>query len=139
MRNRIILIAFLFFVSVNIGAQSFNQLLSDRTKNFKDIETELKKNDKYLKDASKKDRKMYDRWRWFWNTRVDSTGSFEKYNIEMNNYFKKIYPEGVVVPKTLKSASSLNWTCLGPTTRPSGTNASIGCGRIRSSQAISSL
>ena len=132
MKNRIILIAFLFFVSVNIGAQSLNQLLSDRTKNFKDIETELKKNDKYLKEASKKDRKMYDRWRWFWNTRVDSTGSFEKYNIEMNNYFKKIYPEGVVVPKALKSASSLNWTCLGPTTRPSGTDATIGCGRIRS-------
>ena len=127
----IILIIILFPWPVYVGAQSINKLLNDKTKTFKEIETELKKNDKYLKEASPKDIKMYERWKWFWNTRVDSTGSFDKYNLEMNNYFNKIYPDGIVETKTLKSASSLNWTCLGPLSRPSGSDKTIGRGRIR--------
>jgi len=90
MQKKYILISILFFCQINADAQSLNKLMSD-AKNFKDIETKLKKNEKILENASQKEQKYYNRWKWFWNTRVDSSGSFERYNTEMNNYFNKIY------------------------------------------------
>ena len=79
--EKIIIIVFILILGfTNIRAQSLNELLNDKSKNYKEITSELRKNDKYLKKASKEDRKMYERWRWFWDSRVDSTGSFEKYN-----------------------------------------------------------
>ena len=129
MQKKYILISILFFCQINADAQSLNKLMSD-AKNFKDIETKLKKNEKILENASQKEQKYYNRWKWFWNTRVDSSGSFERYNTEMNNYLNKIYPTGHVDNVSLKSAS-LSWTCLGPNSRPVGTRREIGRGRIR--------
>jgi len=114
------------------NSQSLNELLNDKTKNFRDIEYAIHNNKNYLNNASEKERKMYERWKWFWNTRIDSTGDFEKYNYEMKNYFNKVYPSGIVDEKIkLKSAGSLSWTCVGPTSRPSGYNSTIGRGRIK--------
>ncbi|VAW22827.1 hypothetical protein MNBD_BACTEROID01-1947 [hydrothermal vent metagenome] len=132
MQKLIILTMFLLVCASSIRAQNLKELLSDKKKTFKEIEYELNKNEEYLKKASEKERKMYERWRWFWNSRVDSSGSFEKYNVEMNKYFNQIYPDGVVKNEPmLKSASTLSWSCLGPSTRPSGSNDQIGRGRLK--------
>ncbi len=132
MQKTILFILFLIPGFLGVKAQSLNELLIDKNKNFNEIETAIHKNKVYLENASTKERKMYERWRWFWNTRVDSSGSFEKYNVEMNKYFKQVYPDGIIENEpTLKSASTLSWSCLGPSSRPSGSSAQIGRGRIK--------
>jgi len=114
MRNILTFIIILIIGLVNASAQSLSKLMTDETKNYNDIITEIKNNKKYLEEASPKEVKMYDRWKWFWNTRVDDSGSFEKYNIEMNNCFNEIYPAGVVGSSpTLKSAFIVNMDMLG--------------------------
>lgn len=139
MRNIFISIIILIFGLAQANAQSLNKLMSDKSKNYKDIVNEIKEDRKYLDNATDKELKRYDRWRWFWDTRVDSSGSFEKYNAAMIECFNTIYPDGIVNSASLlKSASTLTWTCLGPSSRPTYNyngigdyNFHIGRGRIR--------
>ncbi len=131
MKNILISIILIFTI-VNTNAQSLRKLINSNTKNYNSIVKEIENNKSLIKNASPKELKMYNRWQWFWNTRVDSSGSFNKYYNAMSSCFNKIYPDGKVNPAlTLKSASSLNWTCLGPSSRPSGSDDAIGRGRIR--------
>lgn len=112
-------------------AQSLKELYRAKGKNYFELSTELRNNPDVLKEASDKDRKRYERWKWFWDTRVDSTGSLEKFNTAMNSFFADQYPDGTVYSSSLlKSASSLVWSCLGPSSRPSGSTSTIGRGRV---------
>jgi photosystem II stability/assembly factor-like uncharacterized protein len=138
MRNIFITIIILIFGLTNLNAQTLNKLMKDKTKNYKVIINEIEKDKGYLDNASKEEIKIYNRWKWFWETRVDSSGSFEKYNATMVECFNTIYPDGIVAPtSSLKSASTLTWTCLGPLSRPTYSynglvdyNHQIGRGRI---------
>ena len=78
MRNIFISIIILIFGLTQANAQSLKELMSDKSKNYKDIVNEIKKDRKYLDNSTDKELKRYDRWRWFWDTRVDSSGSFGK-------------------------------------------------------------
>ncbi len=139
MRNIFISIIILIIGLTQTNAQSLNKLMNDKSKDYKDIINEIKKDKRYLDNASDKELKMYGRWRWFWDTRVDSSGSFEKYNAAMNECFNTIYPDGIVASTSLlKSASALTWTSLGPSSRPTYNyngigdyHFHIGRGRIR--------
>jgi photosystem II stability/assembly factor-like uncharacterized protein len=98
------------------------------TKNYKGIEKMLKKNENILKNADKRDQKEYNRWSWFWRTRVDSSGWLDKFNEELNKIDFENEPT-----TTLKSAPVLSWDLLGPSTRPTNMNHNhIGIGRITS-------
>lgn len=132
MQKIITLILFLFTCTTLTQAQSLNKLLSDKNKNFKDVEWEIHKNHALLNQASPHDRKMYERWKWFWNTRVDSSGSYKNYDKAMKQTFDQLYPNGVIGNNvTLKSASSLLWTSLGPSSRAINATYQSGRGRFK--------
>ena len=47
--------------------------------------------------------KLYDRWDWFWQTRIDENGDFKRFAIEINNY-NQLKASGKGLPE---------WKCLG--------------------------
>lgn len=76
-----------------------------------------------------KEFKKYERWRWFWETRVDHEGNFNSYN-------KEIFSENSIQSlKNSRQTTSRNvnasWNIVGPQTYPTGSGAGlIGIGRI---------
>ena len=129
-RNKICLILILCFFWHLASTQTLTEILNDiKWKNYKEIENKIQKNQS-TKNASDKEKKSYYRWKWIWDSRIDSSGSFEKYGNAMTEYFSKMYPDGKLDEMILKSGTNLTWSCIGPNSRPSGSNSIIGRGRI---------
>jgi len=78
--------------------------------------SELKETSNYGNPVVKE--KFFDRWKWFWEIRVDEKGGFKKYGEQLN----KIAGQDHV----LKSLSTITWTPLGPDSIP---YQASGCGQ----------
>ncbi|MCW3075584.1 MAG: hypothetical protein JWO32_193 [Bacteroidetes bacterium] len=127
-----IIAAFTFLIlTIGSQAQTWTQMMQDPNANFYDI---VKEFDNYWKDRPYergKGYKAFKRWQWFMEPRVYPTGSMktasrgyalEKYNefLNANASFKQMSTAAI-------SATTANWTPVGPFGSPAGGDA----GRIQ--------
>lgn len=119
-------IILLTFLSSNVIAQNTKQLKN--TSSYFTIKTELSEKVDML---SEKERKQFNRWNNYWETRVDKTGSFTRSSTEMYNYLQSTSEE-----PNFKSISASGvddfWECIGPFLPIAGTNSAKGIGRVES-------
>jgi photosystem II stability/assembly factor-like uncharacterized protein len=128
MKRLILLIICSIWFSSNGTAQDFRSALKDKNANYKQIKATLKNDTSLFNTLSDKDLIRFNRWDWYWRSRVDSSGSFEKLKDEMIKYSEISIKESISIDK--KSASSFTWESLGPHTRPSGNGSGIGQGLV---------
>jgi PKD repeat protein len=127
MKKTLLIVVALFTLTTSYKAQKWTELMQNPNANFYDI---VKEFDEYWKDKpyeKGQGYKAFKRWQWFMEPRVYPTGdlkfaargyALEKYNefLQENLQFKSMASAAV-------SATTANWTPLGPFGSPSGGDA----------------
>lgn len=123
-------IAFLMLCVHIISAQEWRQEISKEGSNFFEIVKNERDRVSKLKQANQvidtKESKQFERWAYFWNTRVMNDGTFPNPMLPYNEWGK--YNQTHIANK---SSQVNNWSILGPTTIPeSATSFYAGMGRL---------
>ncbi|MEN8157266.1 MAG: hypothetical protein ABFS10_09950 [Bacteroidota bacterium] len=116
MKNLIFIFMVLLIMDVTAFSQELQQIFREKSSNYKSIQTALHQDKSILENASPRERHQYEVWNWYWRTRVDSSGSFQKIQEELTKYaIESTKKESAVAAK---SAPTNSWTCIGPNSRP---------------------
>lgn len=121
----LLLIAFFLKANLGSGQEWLEAVSKTNPKNF--YETQKAFND-YWKDKkpTKGDGyKQFRRWEWYWEQRVDKDGNFPKNDVVIKEW--EAYTKSHQAKLTDNTASTANWTFMGPSTTPGGYN---GLGRV---------
>ncbi|MFI5149066.1 MAG: T9SS type A sorting domain-containing protein [Bacteroidia bacterium] len=108
-------------------AQDWTKNLDKQHLNFKDAQTAFRAAHPNQKaDETRDDEFMnFKRWEWFWQPRVSAAGEFPKSTVLWDNWSAYVKSHGRSM--ALNTASSGNWSFVGPSTTPGGYT---GLGRV---------
>ncbi len=133
-----LLLLILLFSTVDLGAYDFRRAM-DEGKTFAQIQAEAKQfyEERGITIDTPKDKRMgfkqYNRWEWFWSTRLMPDGSFPPSGYvyqEMERYLNEHNSlKGKKTPILQAHDLTKQWNFLGPKTAPGGYS---GIGRINS-------
>ncbi|MFH2140980.1 MAG: hypothetical protein ABIJ97_01055 [Bacteroidota bacterium] len=80
MRNLLFMILCLGFV-ITTNAQTISDIFRNDTLNYNEIVSLIEEDDgEVFNNSEEYEQKRYNRWRSYWDTRVDSAGSFTAYS-----------------------------------------------------------
>lgn len=112
-----------------LNAQSLESILKTNNPSYKDVEEFIQKEPTAFAALTAREKKEFMLWEWYWRTRVDSSGSFSSIGKAINEYNISLIDNTL---NNSKSAPTLTWEVIGPYSRPSGSDRTIGRGLIRS-------
>ncbi len=113
---------FSFIGSLTI-AQPWNAKITNPNANFFDIQNAFNDYWQGITPGKGEGYIQFKRWEWFWQQRVSQSGEFPPVDINYTEYKKFISSQLLYKASPIKT----QWSCLGPTTTPSGYN---GLGRL---------
>jgi hypothetical protein len=122
-----VLILTILFIPTSFS-QGIHEIFKIDSLNFYQIESYLESNPEILKQASEKEFKFFKRWEWFWSTRIDKSGSFDKTREVINESTNSTLLN--LSGSIIRNLPTLNWESEGPDSRPTGQVSTIRRGRF---------
>lgn len=115
MKNKTLLsiatVFMLLFCNLNVTEAQIYKIVNDPGDNYfekqKQMETVLKGFPATKDKEQQRQEKIYNRWNWFWQGRVNASGSFKDYPEALKEYFANYQPSS--------KTSHPQWASLGPT------------------------
>lgn len=124
--KKVISILFVALFATQLTAQSISDLVNDTTLSYYAIKKKIKDNPKYFENASEKELKFFNRWDWYWRSRVDKNGSMKAADKAMRKFLKEYKKE----QDTHKATPLNRWEPRGPWNSTLGSDGWSGDARI---------
>lgn len=82
------------FLTLNTAkSQTISEIISNQGLNYFQMLDQVEENKAILLDSADAGvQKRYYRWRWFWDTRIDTKGSFATYGNQLQQYSENYTP-----------------------------------------------